>query len=45
MVDTARPRRAFATDAAAASGLSAAKAVWWTLNGLAARSLVRPVRP
>ena len=42
MVDTARPRRAFATDAAAASGLSAAKAVWWTLNGLAARSLVRP---
>ena len=42
MVDTIRPRRAFATDAVAASGLSAAKAVWWTLNGLAARSVVRP---
>ena len=42
MVDTLRARRAFAPDAAAASGLSAAKAVWWTLNGLAARTVVRP---
>jgi len=42
MVDTVRPRGAFVTDAAAASGLSVAKAVWWTLNGLAARTLVRP---
>jgi ubiquinone/menaquinone biosynthesis C-methylase UbiE len=42
MVDTQPPRRAFAPDAAAFAGRSAIKAAWWTLNGLAARSVTRP---
>jgi ubiquinone/menaquinone biosynthesis C-methylase UbiE len=42
MVDTLRARGAFAADAATAAGLAAAKAVWWTVNGLAARTVVRP---
>jgi ubiquinone/menaquinone biosynthesis C-methylase UbiE len=42
MVDTLPPRRAFAPDAAAVAGRSALKAAWWTMNGLAARSVTRP---
>ena len=36
--------RAFAGDGAAAAARSAAKAVWWTANGLAARAITRPTR-
>ena len=40
----AAPRNAFAAEAARATALSAVKAAWWGLNGLAARSLVQPTR-
>lgn len=39
-----RSTRAFAQDGAAAVTLSAAKALWWTVNGLAARALTQPTQ-
>ena len=44
MPTTEKSPRAFARDGAAAAARSAAKAVWWTANGLAARALTKPTK-
>ena len=44
MPTTEKSPRAFAMDGATAAARSAAKAFWWTANGLAARALTRPTK-
>ena len=44
MPTTEKSPGAFAGDGAAAAARSAAKAVWWTANGLAARAMTRPTK-
>jgi len=44
MPATEKSPRAFVRDGAAAKARSAAKAVWWTANGLAARALTQPTK-